>query len=201
MKLGRSFARRLWWRGHAWFHADPAKLSLPSTQAVVGSSTEVSRTMFYKRKWNEEDSAEIHLDEFDVCEEVYEKFLKIVYSKDLKVIADKAVFGLLILANKYNLETLAVDCKKRLCNMCKRTRWSLEWAAILPDLQTIKLSENIRYVQANVFVELWSSAVVDNWLSLDIELIKTCLKSSDLVVSSEQWAGDHRWCFKLAAAG
>ena len=173
---------------------------------ILAKSSEVFRRMLYSREWasasdsgSSPDSCDgsanrtIQLDESPECAEVFDKFLKYLYTAELQISPPCAV-GILCLADKYNVESL-----KELCvsYMEKKSRSpmlfnALNWYPWSKALHLEGLLCQCTCTLAWNYVELMKSA---DWLNMDLEFVEDLLKSSELVVTNEYtvWEGLSLW--------
>lgn len=157
---------------------------------ILVTCSEVFNKMLCDPNWTEPSNQtqiktqrEIHLKEQEECESVFEKFLGFFYNADIIIQSDE-IYGLLCLADKYNVKSLLRICIQYMHQKLKEPslKRALEWRHLAAKFNLVDLQESCmralawnaeRFIQTN------------EWLELDCDFLKLYLDDSNLIIPDE----------------
>ncbi|XP_063877167.1 BTB/POZ domain-containing protein 17-like [Scylla paramamosain] len=156
----------------------------PAHRLILCASSDVFQVMLMNPRWNESREQRIVLQEATECVEVFELFLRYLYTGRLKV-SHTTVLPILALADKYNVKDLIETCIKYMkLNIVSASKqnYLIAW---LQYTLTCGHSD-ISSVCLNHFKwNLEQVATHDDFASCDLELLTTVLSENDVVVHDE----------------
>jgi BTB/POZ domain/BTB And C-terminal Kelch len=161
---------------------------------VLAANSDVFRVMLLKRKsWAEGSNKVVRLYETKECEKAFQSFLWYLYTDKISAADDETLVGLLLLADKYNVESLTFSCQHHFCPRSGEYYRSdvpeipLTTATYLytfvHTLNLERLCKRCVDVVSRCFEPLLSS--LPDWLDCDFEMLRKVLAKYDLVVKSE----------------
>lgn len=160
---------------------------------VLAKSSDVFRTMLYEKNWSHGMKAEIDLEETTECQNVFDKFLRYLYTAEVSISNSTAV-GILCLADKYNVSSLKELCIKYMSENSRspRTRNALKW---YPWAKLLGLSSLLRECSQTIAWNYSEIVTSTDWVGMDIEFLCDFLQSSELIVTNEYsiWDAVQRW--------
>ncbi|XP_036365504.1 BTB/POZ domain-containing protein 17 isoform X5 [Octopus sinensis] len=150
---------------------------------VLAKSSDVFRTMLYESRWKEKSTASIDLNESAECQAVFNRFLRYLYTAEIKINPESAV-GVLCLADKYNVASLKHLCTKYMVENTKspKVQNALNWYSWAKALHLEDLIEQCAKTIA------WNADNIiksPEWLTMDNDFVTDLLQSSSLVVTNE----------------
>ena len=160
---------------------------------VLAKSSDVFRAMLFDNVWTEGACRELALNENPDCQNVFDRFLRYMYSAEVSISISTAV-GLLCLADKYQVSSLKDLCVKYMVENSRSPHFTnaLNWyqwakALHLPEL----LKQSARTIAWNCSEIIKSS----DWLNMDVDFVVDVLNSSELVISNEftLWQALSQW--------
>ncbi|KAL3878120.1 hypothetical protein ACJMK2_030555 [Sinanodonta woodiana] len=154
-----------------------------SHRFVLATSSDVFRTMLYDENWTQSNERTIVLKESEICQAVFDHFLKFFYAAEITITVETAV-GILCLADKYNVTSLKSLCMGYMVKHSKspQVQNALSWyswakALNLPQL----INQCTKTISWNIEAVLNS----DEWVSMDSDFVYDILSNSELVISNE----------------
>ncbi|KAG7168215.1 BTB/POZ domain-containing protein 17-like [Homarus americanus] len=156
----------------------------PAHRLILCASSDVFQVMLMNPRWNESREQRILLQEASECVEVFELFLRYLYTGRLKV-SHATVLPILALADKYNVKDLIDTCVKYMklhIVSASQQNYLIAWLQYTltcghSDIATVCLNHlkwNLEQVAAN-----------DDFASCDLDLLTTVLAQHDVVVHDE----------------
>ncbi|KAG0710387.1 BTB/POZ domain-containing protein 17 [Chionoecetes opilio] len=156
----------------------------PAHRLILCASSDVFQVMLMNPRWNESREQRIVLQEAAECVEVFELFLRYLYTGRLKV-SHATVLPILALADKYNVKDLIETCVKYMkLNIVSASQqnYLIAW---LQYTLTCGHSD-ISSVCLNHFKwNLEQVATHEDFASCDLDLLTTVLAEHDVVVHDE----------------
>ncbi|XP_050738861.1 uncharacterized protein LOC127009649 [Eriocheir sinensis] len=156
----------------------------PAHRLILCASSDVFQVMLMNPRWNESREQRIVLQEAAECVEVFELFLRYLYTGRLKV-SHATVLPILALADKYNVKDLIETCVKYMkMNIVSASQqnYLIAW---LQYTLTCGHSD-ISSVCLNHFKwNLEQVATHEDFASCDLDLLTTVLAEHDVVVHDE----------------
>lgn len=160
------------------------KQELPAHRLILCASSEVFQVMLMSQNWSECQEKKIVLKETPACQNVFEVFLKYLYTGKIQV--DYAnVIPILQLADKYNVKDLlrvGLDFMSRNVALAARKNQVVSW---------YQFTTNCGYTALAAacldFIK-WNFTVVSDsidWPHLELDSLLKILQSSDLVTQDE----------------
>ncbi|KAK3604375.1 hypothetical protein CHS0354_028219 [Potamilus streckersoni] len=154
-----------------------------SHRFVLATLSDVFRTMLYDENWTQSKERTIVLKESEICQVVFDHFLKFFYTAEITVTLETAV-GILCLADKYNVASLKSLCMGYMVKHSKspQVQNALSWyswakALNLPEL----INQCTKTISWNIRAVLNS----DEWVSMDSDFVYDILSNSELVILNE----------------
>ncbi|GAB1599517.1 galectin-3-binding protein B-like isoform X1 [Argonauta hians] len=150
---------------------------------VLAKSSDVFRTMLYESRWKEKNTSSIDLNESAECQAVFNRFLRYLYTAEIKINPESAV-GVLCLADKYNVASLKHLCTKYMVENTKspKVQNAINWYSWAKALHLEDLIEQCAKTIA------WNADNIiksPEWLTMDNDFVTDLLQSSSLVVTNE----------------
>ena len=160
---------------------------------VLAKSSDVFRTMLYDDRWKQGGESELVLTESPECQDVFDVFLKFLYTAEMNICAEISV-GILCLADKYNIASLKTLCVGYMVDNSKspNVHNALNWYSWAKALHLEDLVDSCtKTIAWNVETILSSH----NWLCMDVHFIEDVLKNSELIVYDEYtlYSGLVKW--------
>lgn len=151
---------------------------------LLANASYVFEQMLTSQSWLDGRKSELNLEEDDDCFDVFEDFLRYIYTGQVKLNAEK-VLGLLVLADKYNVPDLKNCCsvymRNNLVSVPDQSKAVL-WYQYALACNCVGLQEAcLNYIILNTDTVMQSS----DWVLLDKENLTSLLQRSDMVVESE----------------
>jgi len=160
------------------------KQELPAHRLILCASSEVFQVMLMNKNWAEHEEKRIILKETPACQNVFEVFLKYLYTGKIQV--DYAnVIPILQLADKYNVKDLlrvGLDFMSRNVALAARKNQVVSWYQFTTNCGYTDLA------QACLNFIKWNFTVVSSsidWPHLEPDSLLLILESSDLVTQGE----------------
>merc|ERR1719447_1999335 len=160
------------------------KQELPAHRLILCASSEVFQVMLMNKNWAEHEERRIILKETPACQNVFEVFLKYLYTGKIQV--DYAnVIPILQLADKYNVKDLlrvGLDFMSRNVALAARKNQVVSWYQFTTNCGYTELAEAcLNFIKWNFTVV---STSID-WPHLEPDSLLPVLSSSDLVTTQE----------------
>jgi BTB/POZ domain-containing protein 17 len=164
-----------------------------SHKFVLAKSSDVFRTMLYEKNWSQGSKDEIILEETPDCQQLFDKFLRYLYTAEVSISNATAV-AILCLADKYNVISLKELCAHYMCihSQSPRLHNALRWYSWAKMFQLDTLLRQCYRTIAWNYMEFLSSP---DWSSAEIDFLRDFLQSSELIVINEfaVWNGVRLW--------
>ncbi|ESO89187.1 hypothetical protein LOTGIDRAFT_229085 [Lottia gigantea] len=145
-------------------------------------------------QWQESKKTEIQLTEDDACKDVFEQFLKYLYTGSIDLAIDTTL-PILLLADKYSIKTLQKSCvqyMQRHIVATPDTNRTLSWYQYAKLTSQEELMQECgKFILSNFSVILEAS----DWNTLSKNEVIEFLMSSDMIIESEYilWLYVEQW--------
>ncbi|CAL4061387.1 unnamed protein product, partial [Meganyctiphanes norvegica] len=162
----------------------------PAHRLILCASSDVFQVMLMNPHWNESHEQRIILQEATECVEVFELFLRYLYTGRLKV-SHSTVLPILALADKYNVKDLIETCggyMKLHVVSAAQQNYLMAW---LQYTLTCGHSEVAQVCMNHLKWNFEQVATTEDFASCDLELLTTVLAQNDLVVLDEMTLYGH----------
>ncbi|XP_069983245.1 BTB/POZ domain-containing protein 17 [Penaeus vannamei] len=156
----------------------------PAHRLILCASSDVFQVMLMNPRWNESREQRILLQEAPECVEVFELFLRYLYTGRLKI-SHSTVLPILALADKYNVKDLVDTCGRYMklhVVSASQQNYLIAW---LEYTLTCGHSEIAQVCLNHLKWNFEQVAGREDFASCDIDLLTTVLAQHDLVIHDE----------------
>lgn len=162
----------------------------PAHRLILCASSDVFQVMLMNPHWNESHEQRIILQEASECVEVFELFLRYLYTGRLKV-SHSTVLPIIALADKYNVKDLIETCggyMKLHVVTAAQQNYLMAW---LQYTLTCGHTEVAQVCMNHLKWNFEQVAITEDFASCDLDLLTTVLAQNDLVVLDEMTLYGH----------
>ena len=145
--------------------------------------TQVFKSMLFQSHWTQSSMEKVQLEEPDDVHDVFDRFLKFMYTSEVSVDAD-SVIPVLCLADKYNVDGLRNLCTSYMVEQAKlpHAKHAVNYYCFAKALCVNPLMDQCIRTNAWHAEALLKSK---DWTEMEVDLVEDILKTSELVLRNE----------------
>lgn len=155
----------------------------PAHKFILGKSSEVFKSMLFQSHWTQSSMERVQLEEPEDVHDVFDRFLKFMYTSEVSVDADSVV-PVLCLADKYCVAGLRNLCTSYMVEQAKspHAKHAVNYYCFAKALCVNPLMDQCIRTNAWHAEALLKS---QDWTEMEADLVEDILKSSELVLRNE----------------